>query len=236
MRSPKPPHAPNLWNIPELRADRLGTVLPTCIYVHGAITEPSGTLFVWRTAALSKARGCTLAFYRWDTFFEALWRRPKFYTALFRRHALTAVIEPDFSLWADDALAVQVFNVYRTRWLGRYWQEAGLTVIPSLNWGAECSFTFCFQGIPQEAPVVAVECRTAAHSEADRTSFLAGLAEGVRQVQPQRVLIYGGQAHAAWLTPHLPAGPRYMLLKSWSMARNRCRRQERLHKHSSERR
>lgn len=51
-------------------------------------------------------------------------------------------------------------------------------------------------GIPRCAPVVAVECRTVAQSERDRAAFLAGLAEGVRQTEPQRVLIYGGHEHA----------------------------------------
>jgi hypothetical protein len=215
----------NEWGIPSLRTERLATLLSTCTYVGGSVTDPTRSLFVWRTAALSKARGCVLAFYVWDEKLEQLWRRPQHYTELFLRHEIAAVIEPDYSLWTDDALAVQVFNVYRTRWLGRYWQDAGLLVIPSLNWSDERSSSFCFAGIPVGAPVVAVECRTAGQTDEDRRRFLAGLTEGVKQVQPRHVIVYGGKEHRYWLAPYLPQGPRYTLLESWPTARGRVRQQ-----------
>jgi hypothetical protein len=68
---------------------------------------------------------------------EALWRNPQRYTDLFLKHEVAAVVECDFSLWCDDPVVVQAYNVYRTRWLGSFWQEHGLNVIPSLNWSDE---------------------------------------------------------------------------------------------------
>jgi hypothetical protein len=197
------------------------------VYAGGLVTDPSHTLFIWRTAAFSKARGCVVGFYRWDSFFEALWRSPQRYIDLFLQHEVTAVVEPDFSLWRDDPLIVHVYNVYRTRWMGRYWQEAGITVIPSLNWSDERSFSFAFSGIPQHAPVVAVECRTAGQTDGDRRAFLAGLSEGVRQVAPQKLIIYGGREHVFWLSSRLPEGPHYTLLESWTHCRDRTRTAER---------
>jgi hypothetical protein len=121
------------------------------------------------------------------------------------------------------ALAEQLFNLYRMRTLGRLWQDTGVPVIPNLTWSDERSFPFCFTGIPVGAPVVACECRTAGSHDADRRAFLRGLQEAVRQVQPQHILIYGGQEHSFWLTGNLPKGPEYTLVGSWTSARGKIR-------------
>jgi hypothetical protein len=169
-----------------------------------------------------------LGFYVWDERLEALWRNPERATTRLLSAGVGAVIEPDFSLWADAPLVEQLFNVYRMRLLGRQWQEAGLSVIPNLAWSDDRSFPFCFTGIPVGAPVVACECRTPGGNDADRRRFLAGLTEGVKQGQPEHVLIYGGKEHAFWLSGNLPTGPHYTLLEAWTSARGKIRaRQER---------
>jgi len=158
----------------------------------------------------------SLAFFVDDERFECLWRQPERYAEQFRAFGWGAVIEPDFSTWANAPLAEQLWAIHRMRALGRRYQEHGINVIPNLAWSDERSFEFAFSGIPQHAPVVAVECRTAGQNDDDRRAFLAGLSEGLRQVQPQRVIIYGGKEHAFWLS-QLPVGPRYTLLESWPM-------------------
>jgi len=201
------------WGIPSLRPNMLAEVVPD-------------SLFLWRTKKLSEARGYTVAFYVDDSRLEQLWRRPAHYTRLFLHTAVTALIEPDFSLWADDSLIVQAYNVYRSRYLGRYWQDAGLQVVPSLNWSDEQSFSFCFAGIPYCPPVCAVECRTAGQTDSDRRAFLKGLTEAIQRVQPQNIVIYGGKEHSYWLSDYLPPGPQYVLIPSWTYLRDRQRAQE----------
>jgi len=212
------------FGIPSLLPDQLATGLPTAVYAGGPVTDPTQTLFLWRTYSLTRARGMTVGFFVWDDKLEQLWRQPEKQTARLLAASVMAVIEPDFSLWADAPLAEQIWNVYRTRTLGRLWQERGLSVIPNLNWSGPESFNFCFQGIPFCAPVVACECRTAGQNERDRCAFLGGLWEGIHQREPAHVLIYGGVEHESWLAPQLPPGPRYTLLESWTRARGRLRR------------
>lgn len=173
----------NEWGIPSLRADRLATCIPTCTYGGGAILHPATTLVIHRTCALLRARGCILGFFTWDEKLEPLWLQPQRSIARFQHAGVHALIEPDFSLWRDDALIVQIFNTYRTRTLGLLWQNAGLRVMPSLSWSDERSYDFAFVGIPSGAPVVAVECRTASAPE-DRHAFFAGLGEGIRRLTP----------------------------------------------------
>jgi hypothetical protein len=202
------------WGIPSLRSDRLATVIPSCVYAGGVVSDPAHALFIWRTVSLSRARGMTVGFYVWDERLEALWRHPERSTTRLLSAGVAAVIEPDFSLWTDRPLAEQLFNVYRMRTLGRLWQEAGLAVMPNLAWSDARSFSFCFSGIPAGAPVVACECRTPGSCDEDRRAFLRGLTEGVKQVQPENVLIYGGKEHSFWLTERLPKGPHYTLIEA----------------------
>jgi hypothetical protein len=212
-----------VWEIPILREDKLATVIPISTYASGPVSDPEHTLFMWRIASLSKARGMTVGFFVGDERLECLWRSPKHYLALFLRHGVGVLIEPDFSLWADAPLVEQLWNTHRIRTLGRLWQEAGLAVIPNLMWSDERSFQFCFTGIPVGAPVTACECRTPGGNDADRRAFLRGLTEAVRQVRPQHVLVYGGREHSYWLTGNLPKGPEYTLLPSWTSARRKIR-------------
>ena len=51
--------------------------------------------------------------------------------------------------------AIQLFNVFRNRWVGAYWQSKGITVIPTVSWSDTASYEFCFDGI-ENGSIVAV--------------------------------------------------------------------------------
>jgi len=211
------------FGIPTLRTDRLATRIPERVYAGGLIVEPEKLLFLFRTSRFpAEARGGVLGFFVDDYRFEALWRRPCFYAERFASF-WGAVCEPDFSLWIDHPRVEQLWSVYKMRTLGRLFQDVGLNVIPTLSWSDQGSFEFCFCGIPAGCPVAACEARTASHSAEDRRRFLAGLTEAVRQVAPQNVLIYAGRENESWLLRHLPPGPTYHLLESWTTVRDRVR-------------
>jgi hypothetical protein len=84
-------------------------------------------------------------FFLHDDRFEAAWNRPMVSLEVVRRYR--AVLTPDFSLYRDMPLAGQLWNTYRTRWMGRFWQEQGLLVIPTVRWSTPASYRFCFVGI-----------------------------------------------------------------------------------------
>ena len=50
---------------------------------------------------------------------------------------------------------MQIFNIFRNRWCGAYWASKGIRVIPSVNWGDESTFDFCFDGV-EKGSIVAV--------------------------------------------------------------------------------
>ncbi len=122
-----------------------------------------------------------------DYRFERVWNRPSVYVP--RLSQFPVVLTPDFSLYLDWPFSVNLWNVYRSRWLGRYWQEHGITVIPTVGWAGESSFSFCFQGIPVGS-TVAISPPDVRSSDV-LYKFLAGYREMLRQVRPAAVWSYG---------------------------------------------
>lgn len=90
-------------------------------------------------------------FYKDDYQFERFWNNPDKYIPLLQQFG--AVCSPDFSLYSDMPLAVQLFMHYKKHWLAAYWQAHGIRVIPTLCWCGEQSYDWCFDGEPRNAIV-----------------------------------------------------------------------------------
>jgi hypothetical protein len=144
-------------------------------------------------AALAGAAHFFLADYR----FESVWNHPK--KALRSLRAFPLVLTPDFSLYRDWPLTLQLYNTYRNRWCGAYWQSEGLTVIPTLSWSSPESYEFCFCGVARHSLVAISAVGVALDVPAEYHAFMAGFREMVGRLSPSRVLSYGplpAEAHA----------------------------------------
>ena len=125
-----------------------------------------------------------------DFRFESVWNQPK--NSLRYLSKFRLVLTPDFSLYKDYPLAMQVWNVYRSRWVGRFWSEQGKTVIPTVSWSTYESYEYAFAGLPRRS-VVAVSAVGLRKKEAwlNQSIFLAGFREMVQTIKPMLVLAYG---------------------------------------------
>ncbi|MEV0357123.1 DUF4417 domain-containing protein [Nocardia sp. NPDC050697] len=150
--------------------------------------EPE-TLAAWHDpAARVEAAGYgALHFFLDDYRFERTWTSPE--AAATRVAEVGAALTPDFSLWRNMPLAAQVWQVYRSRWVGAFWQHCGLKVIPTVSWGDRETFDFCFDGLPAGA-TLAVGTVGMRDPEA-RPLFRAGLAELLDRAAPSLLLVYG---------------------------------------------
>jgi hypothetical protein len=122
-----------------------------------------------------------------DYRFESCWSHPLKalrYLADFR-----TVLTPDFSLYADMPLAVQIWNTYRNRWLGCYWQSLGYSVIPTVSWSTPNSLDFSLCGIPTRS-LVALST-VGIREPLAQYHFDIGYRAMLNQLRPSRVLIYG---------------------------------------------
>ena len=129
-------------------------------------------------------------FFLYDYRFERVWKNPDNDIEKLSRYR--AVLSPDFSMYLEMAPVMQIYNVFRNRWCGAYWASKGIRVIPSVNWGDESTFDFCFQGI-EKGSTVAVSTYMASESEHHKEQkewFMAGYNEMLRQIEPKRIICY----------------------------------------------
>ena len=103
-----------------------------------------------------------------------------------------AILTPDFSMYTEMPAAVQLFNTFRNRWCGAYFAEKGIRVIPSVNWGTEESFDFCFEGIEKGSAVAVSTYMFHEHgNNADQKEiFMKGYHELLRRIEPEYIICY----------------------------------------------
>lgn len=128
-------------------------------------------------------------FFADDYRFETVWSRP--WKALSALRPYPTLLTPDFSLYRDWPLMLQMWNVYRSRWCGCFWQTQGFTVIPTVSWSTAASYDFCFLGIPRRGAVALSPVGVKLDSPLDYQLFLDGFREMVRRLRPLVVLSYG---------------------------------------------
>lgn len=127
-------------------------------------------------------------FFLYDGEFERCWSNPTRYGDMLL--AYNCVLSPDFSLYTSFPKAVQIWNHYRKQWLAKYWQEdLGLTVIPTVTWGDESSYEFCFDGQPKHS-IVAVSNIGCCKKEEVHKLFLQGYNEMLNRLEPELILVY----------------------------------------------
>jgi hypothetical protein len=124
-----------------------------------------------------------------DYRFETVWSRP--HKALQALFPYPTLLSPDFSLYRDYPLSLQLWNVYRNRWCGCFWVQQGFTVIPTVSWSDHRSYDFCFAGIPRHSVVAIGIVGVDLRHPLDRRLFLDGFCQMVDKLQPSLVLSYG---------------------------------------------
>ena len=79
-------------------------------------------------------------FYIYDREFERIWNHPNKYLEILKRYE--GVITPDFSLYRDMPLSMQIWNTYRNRAIGYWLEKNGVPIIPNFLWGDERTYEF----------------------------------------------------------------------------------------------
>lgn len=129
-------------------------------------------------------------FFLYDYKFERVWKNPDLDLARLANYK--GVLTPDFSMYLELAPALQFYNTFRNRWCGAYWASKGLRVVPSVNWGDEHSFEFCFNGI-ELGSIVAVSTYIASehnNHQDQKEWFMLGYNEMLRRIQPEKIICY----------------------------------------------
>ena len=147
------------------------------------------TLIGFNYAKTSKDKNAGIHFYVDDYQFERVWNSPEKYLDVLSGYE--CILSPDFSLYMDMPMPMKIWNVYRSRQIGAYYQSKGIKVIPTLSWAEQETYCFCFQGIEQGS-VVSVSTVGVKNSKEAVNIYCDGMAEAIRQLEPSMILEYGG--------------------------------------------
>ena len=128
-------------------------------------------------------------FYIDDYQFERVWNQPHEYMK--RLSEFDCCLTPDFSMYLEMPMAMQLWNVYRSRMVGQIMQDYGITVIPTLMWSTPESFEFCFDGI-EPGGVVSVSTIGVKLEKECKDYFALGMDEAIKRLHPSHVVVYGG--------------------------------------------
>lgn len=137
----------------------------------------------------ASAETCGIHCFIDDYQFERLWNRPNEYIELVRPYQ--CMLSPDFSLYTDMTMPTKIWNVYRSRLIGAYYQAQGIEIIPTVQWAEAETFEFCFKGIEQGG-TVAVSTIGVKEDPECYALWVAGMQEMIKQVKPKTILVYGG--------------------------------------------
>lgn len=139
-------------------------------------------------ASTKNAENKAVHFFLDDYQFNRVWTNPNRYIEMMRKFKY--VLAPDFSLYTDFPIALQIYNHYRKHWLAAYWQLNGIRVIPTICWSDETSYEWCFDGEPMHS-VVAVSSVGTQNSKERKQRFMDGYMEMVERLQPTQIIFYG---------------------------------------------
>lgn len=166
----------------------------------------------------------TIGFYTEDYKFEATYTNPDEFVAWALQIDPVALVTPDFSSYTTWPLAKNLWALYRSRWLGRLWQEAGLTIIPTvqiLDSSYKKTVKYVLETLVAET--VSIECRLDSPKDADK--LIKWINTIVDVVKPKCMVLYAGQEKQKYIHGHLRKKVDYRYLPQVITAKRNGKRQ-----------
>ena len=135
----------------------------------------------------AKSFDCGVHFCIDDYQFERVWNSPEKYLDLLK--CFQCVVCPDFSVYLNMPYPMKLWNIYRSRALGNYWQRNGINVVPNVTWSGEDSIGYCLDGIPEGGTVFI--STVGVQGDEYEEIVLKGMDVVTERVRPSRVLMLG---------------------------------------------
>lgn len=123
-----------------------------------------------------------------DYQFERMWQYVSRYTKLLTQFG--AIMSPDYSMFTDWPVSIQIYNHYRKHFWGAYLQFLGVTVYPTITWSDHSSYSWCFDGEPKNAVVCISSVGTQLNTKT-KELFLDGYFAMVDVLTPKTIVFHG---------------------------------------------
>lgn len=141
-------------------------------------------------AKSSDNKNTGIHFYLDDYQFERLWNNPEDYIDTLCQYE--CILSPDFSLYLDMPMPMKIWNIYRSRQIGQFYQANGIKVIPTLSWAEKETFDFAFKGIPKGS-IVSISTIGVKRDEKALQIWKDGMDAMIKEIEPSTILVYGGK-------------------------------------------
>lgn len=163
--------------------------IPIC---YTTMQNPPKKIITYEEAQKSTDHDATVVFFKDDEKFDGsqagIWSKPQHCLNIISKFA--GVATPDFSTNSDFPYPLSIFNTYRMRSFGFWLIKNGLNVVNTVRWGNPDTWSYCFDGIPQNSMVI-ISTHGCINNSSDRARFKLGLAELVKRIAPPIILVYG---------------------------------------------
>lgn len=127
-------------------------------------------------------------FYTNDKRFECLWNNPLHYLDMLKK--FEGVITPDFSIYFDLPITMQIWNTFRSRTLAYWLQSNGVNIVPNIRWGDERSYPFAFEAIEQGG-MVSIGSYGNIKTNVNCYYFEKGLEKMIETIKPETIICFG---------------------------------------------
>ena len=123
-----------------------------------------------------------------DFHFDKIWNNFNKYMKMLSR--FDAVLTPDWSVYTDWPIAVNIWSHYKKHYVGAYLQSIGTRVYPTIEWSDKKSYEWCFDGEPEKSCVAVASIGTQKNIEA-RKLFVYGFDAMLERLQPETIMFWG---------------------------------------------
>lgn len=153
-----------------------------------------------------------------DYQFARLWPSLYRYIPLIQR--TRGFISTDFSMYRDYSEDALIWNCYRNRVLAYAIQKASVPMIPTAGFGAESTWKWCFEGLPEHS-TVAITTNGILRDPEGRRLFAGGVEALIYTIHPYALVVCGRSP--AWLDTKYP-DTRIIHIPSYSQiwSKRRC--------------
>ena len=159
--------------------------------IHGTSKIPESIVLFSKCKKEKDVKNKAVHFYEFDETFEScLSSKNKLskMIKIFRNYQ--SVILPDYSVYRDFPLAMQIFQMYKSRAVGNFLMQNGINVIPNVRWGDEKTYDFAFDGI-EKYGVVAVGVLGGYRDNETKLWLEKGFLKMLEVLEPETILCYG---------------------------------------------
>ena len=157
-----------VWEIPVLRSDMLIEEMPEPLLTWAGTATKEWPDDVWwlynfgpdSTYGMKDTSRAILSFYAYDEFIDPWWYYPSRFVAKMLNSQIAYAITPNYST-EEMPRTLSLMNTFRSRWLGRYMQDAGVRVAPDIEWrvGDMNFMKIVVQGLPKRLPWASIQAQ-----------------------------------------------------------------------------